>query len=82
LYRGLGAVVVGGLVCSTLFTLIVVPLLFSLVLDVKALVVHAFSRGSRTSGGVDSSHGGGDPSQSGRSGCLETCWEIREDQET
>ncbi|HUT10620.1 MAG TPA: efflux RND transporter permease subunit, partial [Thermoguttaceae bacterium] len=46
LYRGLGAVVVGGLVCSTLFTLIVVPLLFSLVLDVKALVVHAFSRGS------------------------------------
>jgi hydrophobic/amphiphilic exporter-1 (mainly G- bacteria), HAE1 family len=36
LYRGLGAVVVGGLVCSTLFTLVVVPLLFSLVLDVQA----------------------------------------------
>ncbi len=36
LYRGLGAVVVGGLVCSTLFTLVVVPLLFSLVLDVRA----------------------------------------------
>jgi HAE1 family hydrophobic/amphiphilic exporter-1 len=35
LYRGLGAVVVGGLICSTLFTLVVVPLLFSLVLDVK-----------------------------------------------
>lgn len=37
LYRGLGAVVVGGLTCSTLFTLVVVPLLFSLVLDAKAL---------------------------------------------
>ena len=35
LYRGLGAVVVGGLVCSTIFTLIVVPLLFSLVLDAQ-----------------------------------------------
>ncbi len=33
LYRGLGSVVLGGLAVSTLFTLIVVPLLFSLVLD-------------------------------------------------
>ncbi len=40
LYRGLGAVVVGGLVCSTLFTLIVVPLLFSLVLDVRTLLLN------------------------------------------
>jgi hydrophobic/amphiphilic exporter-1 (mainly G- bacteria), HAE1 family len=39
LYRGLGAVVVGGLVCSTLFTLVVVPLLFSLVLDIRALLL-------------------------------------------
>jgi HAE1 family hydrophobic/amphiphilic exporter-1 len=39
LYRGLGSVVVGGLVVSTLFTLIVVPLLFSLVLDVR-LAIH------------------------------------------
>ena len=35
LYRGLGSVVVGGLVVSTLFTLLIVPLLFSLVLDLK-----------------------------------------------
>lgn len=35
LYGGLGSVVVGGLVVSTLFTLIIVPLLFSLVLDGK-----------------------------------------------
>lgn len=35
LYRGLGSVVVGGLLVAALFTLIVVPLLFSLVLDLK-----------------------------------------------
>jgi len=44
LYRGLGAVVVGGLVFSTLFTLLVVPLLFSLVLDAKALLLRMLSR--------------------------------------
>jgi len=48
LYRGLGAVVVGGLVCSTLFTLVVVPLLFSLVLDVKIFAIRTFSRRPRT----------------------------------
>ncbi len=37
LYRGLGAVVVGGLICSTFFTLLVVPLLFSLVIDARAI---------------------------------------------
>ncbi len=36
LYRGLGSVVVGGLLMSTLFTLVLVPLLFSLVSDVQA----------------------------------------------
>lgn len=39
LYRGLGSVVIGGLVVSTLFTLIVVPLLFSLVMDLRATFV-------------------------------------------
>lgn len=38
LYRGLGAVVVGGLICSTIFTLVVVPLLFSLVIDAVSLL--------------------------------------------
>lgn len=33
LYRGLGSVVVGGLVVSTVFTLVVVPLRLSLVFD-------------------------------------------------
>lgn len=41
LYRGLGAVVVGGLICSTLFTLVVVPLLFSLVMDARSLFLRA-----------------------------------------
>jgi HAE1 family hydrophobic/amphiphilic exporter-1 len=49
LYRGLGAVIIGGLVVSTLFTLFVVPALFSLTLEVRnafvrrwhALVGHA-----------------------------------------
>jgi HAE1 family hydrophobic/amphiphilic exporter-1 len=36
LYRGLGSVVVGGLMVSTLFTLFVVPTLFSLVLDARS----------------------------------------------
>jgi len=36
LYRGLGGVVVGGLVVSTVFTLFLVPALFSLSLDARA----------------------------------------------
>lgn len=36
LYRGLGSVVVGGLSVSTVFTLFVVPTLYSLVLDIRA----------------------------------------------
>ncbi|MEM8835842.1 MAG: efflux RND transporter permease subunit [Planctomycetota bacterium] len=35
LYRGLGSVVVGGLLVATFFTLLLVPLLFSLVLDMR-----------------------------------------------
>jgi HAE1 family hydrophobic/amphiphilic exporter-1 len=38
LYRGLGSVVVGGLACATVFTLVVIPLLFSLVMDAFSLV--------------------------------------------
>jgi len=36
LYRGLGSVVVGGLVISTIFTLVLVPALFSLTLKIRA----------------------------------------------
>ena len=38
LYRGLGAVVLGGLVVSTVFTLVLVPTLFSLMLETKAFL--------------------------------------------
>jgi len=37
LYRGLGAVIIGGLTVSTIFTLFLVPAIFSLVLDLQAL---------------------------------------------
>ncbi|MEM6458373.1 MAG: efflux RND transporter permease subunit [Planctomycetota bacterium] len=36
LYRGLGAVVVGGLLVSTIFTLVLVPVILSVVFDAKA----------------------------------------------
>jgi HAE1 family hydrophobic/amphiphilic exporter-1 len=38
LYRGLGSVVVGGLIISTVFTLFLVPALFSLTLDIRAVL--------------------------------------------
>ncbi|MCG6981486.1 MAG: efflux RND transporter permease subunit [Deltaproteobacteria bacterium] len=38
LYRGLGSVVVGGLALSTIFTLFLIPALFSLVLDARARI--------------------------------------------
>jgi HAE1 family hydrophobic/amphiphilic exporter-1 len=38
LYRGLGAVVVGGLAVSTVFTLILVPVVLSVVFDLTAAV--------------------------------------------
>ena len=39
LYRGLGAVVLGGLIVSSLFTLILTPTLFSLWMDAKEILV-------------------------------------------
>ena len=39
LYRGLGAVVLGGLIVSTIFTLVLVPTLFSLMMDTKTALV-------------------------------------------
>jgi hydrophobic/amphiphilic exporter-1 (mainly G- bacteria), HAE1 family len=44
LYRGLGSVVVGGLIVSTIFTLFLVPSLFSLVLDTRAGIGNLFTR--------------------------------------
>jgi HAE1 family hydrophobic/amphiphilic exporter-1 len=42
LYRGLGAVVLGGLAVSTIFTLVLVPTLFSLMMDTKSALARRF----------------------------------------
>lgn len=44
LYRGLGAVIVGGLIVSTFFTLLLTPILMSLLLDVQEAVRAATAR--------------------------------------
>jgi HAE1 family hydrophobic/amphiphilic exporter-1 len=44
LYRGLGSVILGGLLVSTLVTLVLVPTLFSLAIDLKSMVVRALRR--------------------------------------
>jgi HAE1 family hydrophobic/amphiphilic exporter-1 len=48
LYRGLGSVVLGGLLVSTVFTLVLVPTLFSLMLDAKALVTRTIQPSAET----------------------------------
>ena len=48
LYRGLGAVVLGGLVVSTAFTLFLVPTLFSLAMDAKAGLLRWLGRPPKT----------------------------------
>ncbi|MHB8957285.1 MAG: efflux RND transporter permease subunit [Pirellulaceae bacterium] len=50
LYRGLGAVVLGGLLVSTIFTLVLVPVLFSLSLETKTRFLR------RLGGGRSESH--------------------------
>ncbi|MGH7268486.1 MAG: efflux RND transporter permease subunit, partial [Candidatus Rokuibacteriota bacterium] len=44
LYRGLGAVMVGGLSMSTLFTLVLIPVLFTLWFELKAALARAAAR--------------------------------------
>jgi HAE1 family hydrophobic/amphiphilic exporter-1 len=44
LYRGLGSVVLGGLVVSTIFTLVLVPTLFSLTLEAREAVARTIRR--------------------------------------
>jgi HAE1 family hydrophobic/amphiphilic exporter-1 len=45
LYQGLGAVVLGGMIVSTFFTLVLIPAGFSLVMDTKEAVARMLSRG-------------------------------------
>ena len=44
LYRGLGSVMIGGLIVSTVFTLVLVPTLLSLVLDAQAALRSVLGR--------------------------------------
>ncbi|TDI33533.1 MAG: efflux RND transporter permease subunit, partial [Acidobacteria bacterium] len=50
LYRGLGSVVIGGLVLSTIFTLVLVPTLFSLTIDIRNGLRRLFRRKSGSAG--------------------------------
>ena len=50
LYRGLGSVVLGGLIISTIFTLVLVPTLFSLALDAKQLATRTIWKTVREPG--------------------------------
>jgi HAE1 family hydrophobic/amphiphilic exporter-1 len=52
LYRGIGSVVVGGLAVSTVFTVLLVPLLFSLALDGKAWLRRHAHRAVRNAAGL------------------------------
>lgn len=54
LYRGLGSVVLGGLIVSTVFTLVLIPLSFSLALDARTLVARLLGRTPPLPGGVSS----------------------------
>ncbi|MFQ5663904.1 MAG: efflux RND transporter permease subunit [Terriglobia bacterium] len=56
LYRGLGSVVVGGLIVSTVFTLFLVPALFSLTLDLRTALtarLHGLFRPAERPAGDD-----------------------------
>ena len=48
LYRGLGSVVLGGLLVSTIFTILLTPLLLSLVLDFSEKLNGAPATGDET----------------------------------
>jgi HAE1 family hydrophobic/amphiphilic exporter-1 len=44
LYRGIGSVLIGGLLVSTVFTLILVPAIFSAALDAKRVLANSLRR--------------------------------------
>ncbi len=52
LYRGIGSIVLGGLVTSTIFTLILVPALFSFFMDVKKAGVNLMQSKPTVSAGM------------------------------
>ncbi len=73
IYRGLGAVVCGGLLVSTIFTLVVVPLTLSIALDVKegwgTLFARPHAEGAPGARVIARAPGGGDTID-GRDGAM------------
>jgi len=61
LYRGMGAVMLGGMALSTVFTLVLVPTMFSLWMDAKASLLALLGRKPKelngNGNGNDPSHG-------------------------
>ena len=58
LYRGLGSVVLGGLVVSTFLTLFLVPSVFSLVMDGRNLIFQrrSFGHAAKAESGTQGQH--------------------------
>lgn len=61
LYRGLGSVVLGGLIVSTVFTLFLVPTLFSLLMDARGKLSDTTDQDESGAEGEESSAAEGDP---------------------
>ncbi|MFQ6048050.1 MAG: efflux RND transporter permease subunit, partial [Phycisphaerae bacterium] len=60
LYRGLGSVMVGGLLVATIFTLFLVPALFSLTMAARDKLISAVGRLVRPAAALPATPGGGD----------------------
>jgi HAE1 family hydrophobic/amphiphilic exporter-1 len=65
MYRGLGSVVVGGLVVSTVFTLVLVPLLLSITVQAMEGLRAVFGPAPEPGGRTGDRTGGSDPDRSG-----------------
>ncbi|HSF34048.1 MAG TPA: efflux RND transporter permease subunit [Candidatus Tectomicrobia bacterium] len=59
LYRGMGAVMLGGMALSTVFTLVLVPTMFSLWIDAQAGLLSLLGRKPKELNGNGSGHGNG-----------------------
>ena len=67
LYRGLGSVVLGGLLVSTIFTLLLVPTLFSLMMSTKAAIARLLGLHSKTVAAASSEDSAGTTNRDSKS---------------
>jgi hydrophobic/amphiphilic exporter-1 (mainly G- bacteria), HAE1 family len=63
LYRGMGAVMLGGMALSTVFTLVLVPTMFSLWMDAKSGLMSLVGRKPKELNGNGNGHGRGNGEQ-------------------